>query len=218
MGTHTDGCPTRCPSGTLIPYWDDHVVDTEVQDFVLDMDWNSGQDDEPSEESDGARSHPENATLLEQHSTSSLGFSDISMNLDLDSDENIVDILETQSLDDPNASIHTPFSSCRPVPSSSPDICYLSPGDSDMFDEHEAGSSAGSHDTPSTFMHIETLCRSNSTLCSTTDQVASATNMLYLGNVSAEGGNIPLTADPASQGSSQRSTALSAAPHDQVSL
>lgn len=116
-------------------------------DYLLDLDWNSGQDEEPSKEPDNERSFQENTTLLGHHSTPLLGFSDRTqatsdwiVDMDLDSDTDIMDGIENPTFQIPN-DIYSP--------GSSPDICSSSSGGFDMLlDEHEAASSAafGSRD------------------------------------------------------------------------
>jgi hypothetical protein len=134
-------------------------ADREDQDYLLDLGWNSGQDEELSEEPDDGRLPGEDDSLLVHRSMSSLANSEIAegnhaapdwiidLDLDMDSDTEIMNVMDNQ--DKPGIHVYLPFGGHHSVPGSSPDVESLSVCEFDILsDEHEAGSStrSGSQD------------------------------------------------------------------------
>ena len=161
MRTHTDKLesPTgQRSSESLRPNWAESsaLVDTDDQDYLLDLDWNSEQDEEPSKEPDNERPFEEDPTLLGHHSLSSLIFSDRAegprsasgriLDLDLDLDSNTeISGLENHSFQISKAYIYSRFRGRPPISGNSSDLCSPSSSGFDMlFGGHEAASSAAS--------------------------------------------------------------------------
>lgn len=215
---------------TLAPNWAESntLADTDDQDYLLDLEWNSGRDEVPSKGPDNERSFQENTTLLEQ-SPSLLALSDraegahatsdLFVGLDLDSDTEIMDGLENQLYRVPDAYINSPLYGRPPVSCSSPGIHSPTTCVGIQYDEYEAAMS-GSRDIPWADTPIELgfgRCSSANVTFASADLVPPATEILDFGNVS-DSGKAPAP-DPVSHGSSRGTNGLSAAciRDDQVS-
>lgn len=242
-GTQTDQDLTRERSSTHetpFPRLPEAKILTDIdgQDYLLDLDWNSGQEEERIEEPDNEQFLRQDNSLLMHRSVSSVANSEREegkhaapdwnndLDLDMGSDTEILGILNDQASNNPEAHLYLPFYGDHSVSGSSADVESLSDcGFHLLLGEHEAGSLTrpGSQDTPYASMDTKNdfhCTYPNASLPSIDRLSTTDSDTLDMGYTTTKGEVTPLQPQPLSQGTSRDSVALSAArmPDDQVSF
>lgn len=215
------------------------LTDIDGQDYLLDLDWNSGQEEERSKEPDNEQFLRQDNSLLMHRSVSSVANSEREegkhaapdwnndLDLDMDSDTEIVGVLNDQTSNNPEAHLYLPFYGAHSVSGSSADVESLSDcGFHLLLGEHEAGSSTrpGSQDTPYPSMDTKNdlihCTYPNASLPSIDRLSAMDSDTLDMGYTTTKGEEAPLRPQPLLHRTSRDSVALSAAcmPDGQVSF